>query len=175
MRGCRRHQPPDLTCSTCAGRYARRSARAILAAHPRQLHAVKFSTHLSTTEFRSWRIAARNIVDHQRRGSRWWRGVSLYVWLDADGRVSGIVALDAITPEEFEEAFRRWEPMLRRLGPEEVADEVYGALRPGVIAETAGSGYQSVRLSIRATVRARRPASPRMRTAPEILPMAVLL
>ena len=129
-----------------------RSARAILATNPRQLHAVKFSTHLSTTEFRSWRIAARNIVDHQRRGSRWWRGVSLYVWLDADGRVSGIVALDAITPEEFEEAFRRWEPMLRRLGPEEVADEVYGALRPGVIAETAGSGYQSVRLSIRATV-----------------------
>src|SRR5215212_6242814 len=107
-RGCRRHQPPDVQCPTCAGRAARRISRAILARHPRQLHGVKFSTHLSPKEFHSWRIAARNLIDHQRRGSRWWRSVSIHDWLGADGQVRGIVSLDAVTLEEFAEAFSRW-------------------------------------------------------------------
>jgi hypothetical protein len=135
---------------------------------------VKFSTHLSTTEFRSWRIAARNIVDHQRRGSRWWRGVSLYVWLDADGRVSGIVALDAITPEEFIKGFARWEPMLRRLGPEEVAGAVLQAVRPGVIAPVDCGGYQSVRFTVRPkTVRrvVRQAVGPRQVAIVEAMPI----
>jgi hypothetical protein len=37
--------------------------------------------------------------------------------------------LDAITPEEFGAAFRRWQPTMRRIGPEEVADVVLEAVR----------------------------------------------
>jgi hypothetical protein len=32
----------------------------------------------------------------------------MQVWLGTDGRLRGVVSLDAITPEEFAEAFRRW-------------------------------------------------------------------
>ena len=149
MRGCRRHQPPHLNCPTCAGRYARRTARAILCTNPRQLHAVKFSTHLSPTEFRSWRIAARNLIDHQRRGSRWWRSVSIQGWLGADACVRGIVSLDAVTREEFVEAFSRWQPTLRRTGPEEVACVVFEAVRPGVVAAVDRVGYQTIRFTVR--------------------------
>ena len=148
-RGCRRHQPPDVQCPTCAGRAARRISRAILARHPRQLHGVKFSTHLSPKEFHSWRIAARNLIDHQRRGSRWWRSVSIHVWLGADGQVRGIVSLDAVTLEEFAEAFSRWQPTLRRITEEELAEEVYTSVRPGVIADVEGGGYRSVRFTVR--------------------------
>ena len=44
----------------------------------------------------------------------------------------GIVALGSITSEEFAEAFSRWQPTLRRIGPEEVAGVVFEAVRPGV-------------------------------------------
>ena len=63
---------------------------------------------------------------------------------------------------------------MRRIAPEEVADEVYAALRPAVIAEVDGGGYQIVRLTIRATGKATRP-SPRVLTAPIIMPMPLLL
>jgi hypothetical protein len=53
----------------------------------------------------------------------------MQVWLGADGRIRGVVALDAITPEEFGAAFRRWQPTMRRIGPEEVADVVLEAVR----------------------------------------------
>ncbi|MDF2970552.1 MAG: hypothetical protein K0R61_1002 [Microvirga sp.] len=149
MRGCRRHQPPDPACPICAGRFARRRARAILATNPRQLHAVNFRTALYPGEFRCWRVSVRNLIDHQRRSSNWWRGVSMHVWLGQDGRVRGVVALDAIMAEEFEEAFRRWPPTMRRIAPEELADEVYAAVRPGVIAEANGGGYQKVRFTVR--------------------------
>jgi hypothetical protein len=149
MRGCRRHQPPDPSCPTCAGRYARRTARAILSSHFRQLHGVNFPTALTPGEFHSWRVSVRNLIDHQRRESRWWSGVQMQVWLGADGRVRGVVALDAITPEEFEEAFRRWQPTMRGIAQEEVADVVLEPVRPGVIAEVNGAGYQTVRFTVR--------------------------
>jgi|tagenome__1003787_1003787.scaffolds.fasta_scaffold19546896_1 hypothetical protein len=76
------------------------------------------------------RIATRNLINHQRRQCRWWRGISLYCWLGQDGRVRGIVALGSITSEEFEEAFRRWEPDLKRIAEEELANEVYAAMGP---------------------------------------------
>jgi hypothetical protein len=149
MRGCRRHQPPHLNCPTCAGRTARRTARAILATDPRRLHGVKFSTHLTPKEFHSWRIAARNIIDHRRRQCRWWHGVQMQVWLGADGQVRGVGALGSITPEEFIEAFSRWQPTLRRIAPEEVTDEVYAAMRPGVIAKVDGGEYLRARFTVR--------------------------
>ena len=79
----------------------------------------------------------------------------MQVWLGQDGRGRGIVALDAITPEEFSEAFRRWEPTLKRIGPEEVADVVFEAMRPDVIAKVDGAGYQSVRFTVTAKRRRR--------------------
>jgi hypothetical protein len=177
MRGCRRHQPPDPSCRICAGRAIRRTARAILATNPRQLHAVKFSTRLSPTEFRSWRIAARNIIDHRRRQCRWCHGMQMQVWLGADGGVRGIVALGSITPEEFIEAFRWSGPSLRRIGPEEVAGVVFEAVRPGVVAEVEGrGGYQTVRFTVRPsratpTTRARPASAPRK----VIEPMPILI
>ena len=71
----------------------------------------------------------------------------MQVWLGADGQLRGVVSLDAVTPDEFEEAFGRWEPSLRRIGPEEVADVVLKAVRPQVIAQVDGGGYQSVRFT----------------------------
>ena len=43
--------------------------------------------------------------------------------------------------EEFTEAFARWGPRLRRIGPEEVAGVVFEAIRPGVIAKVDRGGY----------------------------------
>src|SRR5215203_2740175 len=107
MRGCRRHEPADPQCPTCTGRAARRIGRAILATNPRRLFAVTFDTTLSGNQFRSWRTAVRNLVDHQRRECRWWRQVAMQVWLGADGRLRGVVSLDAVTTDEFRDAFRR--------------------------------------------------------------------
>jgi hypothetical protein len=143
-------------CPTCAGRYARRVARAILAAAPRRLYAVEFGTTLSREELRHWRVAMRNTIDHQRRHSRWWHGVSFHLWLGTDGRLRGIIGLDAITADEFADAFARWPASLRRIGPEELSAAVYDALRPGGIAHPARrGGYQSVRFTLRARVPSR--------------------
>jgi hypothetical protein len=100
----------------------------------------------------------------------------MQVWLGADGQIRGVVALDAITPEEFEEAFGRWEPSLRRIEPGGLADDVYAAVRPGVIAQVDGAGYQTVRFTVRP--RAVRPVSktPVRRAAHHsIEPMPVLM
>jgi len=88
--------------------------------------------------------------------------------------VRGILDLGSITPEEFEEAFRRWQPTLRRLGPEEVAGAVLQAVRPGVIAEVNGDGYQSVRFTVRPkTVRrvVRQALGPRQVAIVEAMPI----
>ena len=61
----------------------------------------------------------------------------------------GIVALGSITLEEFSEAFSRWQPTLRRIAPAEVADEVYAAMRPGIVAALDRGGYQTVRFTVR--------------------------
>jgi hypothetical protein len=136
---------------------------------------VNFQATISLPEFHSWRVSVRNLIDHQRRESRWWNGVHMQVWLGADGRVRGIVALDAITSEEFSEAFERWQPGLRKIGWEEVADAVLEAVRHGVIAQVDGAGYQTVRFTVRP--RAVRPVSktPVRRAALTVEPMPVLM
>jgi hypothetical protein len=90
--------------------------------------------------------------------------------------VRGVVALGSITLEEFSDAFGRWEPSLRRVGPEEVAGVVLEAIRPGVIAKVDGGGYLRARFTVRpnratTTTRAR-PASARRKV---IEPMPILL
>src|SRR4051794_11326596 len=130
MRPCRRHQSSDPTCHICAGRYARRTARSILATNPRRLFSIQFDTNVSLGEFDRWRRAVRNLVDHQRRESRWWHEVSIRVWLGADGRLRGVASLDAITAEEFEEAFARWPVSLRSMQPNDLGSAIYAAIEP---------------------------------------------
>jgi hypothetical protein len=72
----------------------------------------------------------------------------MQVWLGQDGRVRGIVALGSITPEEFTQVFSRWQPTLRRIGREEVAEVVLAAVRPDVIAEVDLGGYQTIRFTV---------------------------
>ncbi len=147
MRGCRRHRPSDPHCPICAGRYARRVARSIVASKPRNLAAVEFKTDLDIGEFDPFRVAVRNLIDFQRRECRWWRDFRLWGWLSSDGHVRGVAALDALQPDEFVDAFLRWPMSVRRIGVEEVEAAVVAAVRPGVIA-SAGRGYQQVKLVI---------------------------
>jgi hypothetical protein len=137
---------------------------------------VNFRTTLSPGEFRSWRIAARNLIDHQRRESRWWSGVQMWAWLGQDGHVRGVVALDAVAPKEFEPAFRRWESTMRRIGPEQVADVVLEAVRPHVIAHVDGGGYRRVRFTVKPKARtsqARRVVRRECRAEMEPMPVIV--
>jgi hypothetical protein len=73
----------------------------------------------------------------------------MQVWLGDDGQVRGVGALGSITPKEFASEFSRWHPILRRIGPEEVAGVVFEAVRPGVVAEVGAGGYQAVRFTVR--------------------------
>jgi hypothetical protein len=149
MRGCRRHEPADPQCPTCTGRAARRIGRAILATNPRRLFAVTFDTTLSGNQFRSWRTAVRNLVDHQRRECRWWRQVAMQVWLGADGRLRGVVSLDAVTTDEFRDAFRRWSVSITSVKAGDLADAVYAAVEPGVVAHSGGQTGQAVRFTLK--------------------------
>jgi hypothetical protein len=183
MRGCRRHQPPDPDCPTCIGRYARRIARRILASNPRKLFAVAFDTSLSVEQFRSWRTAVKNLLDHQRRECRWWRDVSIRVWLGADGRLHGVASLDALSPEEFIDAFRRWPVSLKRIEATDVDGAIYAAIAAGLIASSGEQGgYRRVRFTVKPQISAAKfqpvPSVPRtqpVRVATEVEPMPVLI
>lgn len=182
MRGCRRHTPPDPHCPICVQRYSRRTGRAILASNPRRLFAVEFATMLSQEQFRSWRTATWNLVDHKRRECRWWRGVSMQVWLGHDGKLRGVASLDAITAEEFCEAFRRWPVCLSEIEAADLDRAIYAAVAPGVIATPEWGGYQAVKFTLKAQtpVRPSNPLSPAApiqaaRPAAVIDPMPVLL
>jgi hypothetical protein len=110
---------------------------------------VEFDTTLSHEQFRSWRTAARNLVDHKRRECRWWREVAMQVWLGADGRLRGVVSLDAITCEEFEEAFRRWPITLANIEADELAGAIYAAVEPTVTVHSGGQSGQAVRFTLK--------------------------
>src|SRR3954463_7275414 len=180
MRGCRRHTPPDPRCPICVQRYSRRMARSFLATNPRRLFAITFDTALSREDFRSWRTAARNLVDHQRRECRWWRKVSIQVWLGEDGRLRGIVSLDAVTTDEFRDAFRRWPLTLTSVKAGDLADAIYAAVEPGVVACADGQGgYRAVRFKLKPQTALQKPEEPtapsRLATSLLIEPMPILI
>src|SRR5829696_10042013 len=175
MRGCRRHQPGHPPCPICVQRYSRRIARSILVTNPRRLLAITFDTALSREQFQSWRTAARNLVDHKRRECRWWRAVSVQVWLGADGRLRGVVSLDAITEEEFEEAFRQWPVRLSEIEAADLDHAVYAAIAPGVVASADGQGgYQAVRFTLKPQTTTARP-KPEEPTAPSRVSTSLLI
>ncbi len=148
------------SCEPCAWRHSLNISRRILNTDLRRLFAVTFApTHAARTNFRSWRIKVRNLVDYRRRECRWWWDVGLWCWLGADGCVRGIASLGSITEGEFVGAFGwRWPTALRSIDHQELRNEVYFAMRPGIIAHPKPTGrYQSVRFVVAPRTHRRRP------------------
>jgi hypothetical protein len=52
----------------------------------------------------------------------------MQVWLGADGRLRGVVSLDAVTTHEFRDAFRRWSVSITSVKAGDLADAVYAAV-----------------------------------------------
>jgi hypothetical protein len=70
--------------------------------------------------------------------------------MGADGRLRGVVSLDAITAEEFANAFRRWPVNLTSIEAEGLGTAIYAAIEPGVVASSTGrGGYQAVRFTLK--------------------------
>jgi hypothetical protein len=122
-------------------------------------------------------------VDHQRRECRWWRDVSIRVWLGADGRLRGVASLDALSSEEFIDAFRRWPVSLKRIDAADVDRVIYAAISPGVIAASGEQGgYRPVRFTVKPQISAAKfqaassvPRTQAVRVATMIKPMPVLI
>jgi hypothetical protein len=104
------------------------------------------------------------------------------VFLGADGRVRGVVSLDAVTTDEFRDAFRRWPVTLTSVKAGDLDHAIYAAVEPGVVASADGQGgYQAVRFTLRPQTTTARP-EPKEPTAPSrvstsllIEPMPILL
>jgi hypothetical protein len=148
---CRsQHRCALTSCASCARRYASRLSRRILAHEARNLHVVEIGIGTShVSDFHSWRIEARNLIDYRRRTSRWWCESGLHVWLAHDSRLLGVVTLGSVTAEEFILAFTsRWPTALRPISSDNLRNEIFGAVRPGVITPAGSSRYQSLKLAI---------------------------
>ena len=170
------------SCEPCAWRYSLNTSRRVLAAHPRRLFAVTIAPTLAAqTNFQSWRIQVRNLVDHRRQDSKWWRDLGVRGWLGSDGLVRGIVSLGSVLADEFLRAFeRRWPTTLKPIEVGTVRNEIYFAMRPGIIFDTGPhhSRYQRVRMCMEPAGKLRltraateEPCGP----VPEDGPMTVLL
>lgn len=146
----RQNRCARITCERCARRYSAQIARRVLGAASGSLAATEIHTNCAPSDFHSWRIAVRNLVDHQRRQSRWWRRFALHVWLSADGEVRGICTLGDLTVEEVRSDFVARKPTnLRPLDKADLRNAVYAAVAPSVIAPVNGYGrYQSIKLSV---------------------------
>lgn len=128
----------------------------------------------TAAEFARWRTAFRNFIDHRRRSCRWWRSVSLDLWLQADGTVHGVVRLGEIAADEFVAAFaHRWAVTMRAIDQDGVRAELYYALHPTRIADFGiARRYQGVRVTIGPQVsRTRCPRPRHTAEGPAPLPM----
>ncbi len=145
------HRCYSVLCEPCAWRYSLNISRRVLAAHPRRLFAFTIAPTLAArTNFRSWRIQVRNLVDHRQQESKWWRDLGTWASLGSDGVVRKVVSLASVLEDEFLRAFeRRWPTTLRPIVEKELRNEVYFAIRPSVIAQVKSIGrYQSIRLVV---------------------------
>jgi hypothetical protein len=119
----------------------------ILAYDMRKLFAFEVDGVFSAHQFARLRTAIRNKIDAERRGCPWWHSVCIAAWLDGQGTVRGIVALDALTLAEFTSAF---EPGIslcpRAISAEEVREKVETVVVS--IVSATGPRYQSVKLWI---------------------------
>lgn len=126
------------SCEACAWRYSLRMSRRITKHAPRQIFAVTIAANLvDTTQFSSWRKTARNLIDYQRRSSKWWREMGMWIWLSHDGSVRGIVTLGSVTEGEVIAAFgRRWPTTIQPVEERFLREHIYYAMRPEVVAAT---------------------------------------
>jgi hypothetical protein len=125
----------------------------MLRSETRNFHVVEIKLAPSSfADFWSWRVEARNVVDYRRRTDRWWRDLTLNVWINADGMVRGIVTLGPVTPDEFLAVFSRWPTELRPITPLSVRDEIYAIVQPSQLAFPAvpSRRYQGLKLTIAA-------------------------
>jgi hypothetical protein len=75
----------------------------------------------------------------------------MQVWLSTDGRPRGVASLDAITEEEFADAFTRWPVSLKKIEDADLDRAIYAAIEPDVVVCPSGFfGYQAVRLTLKA-------------------------
>jgi hypothetical protein len=143
----------SISCERCARRHSNRVARRILATSPGNLFAIEIDAALpSLAAFWCWRVEVRNWLDHRRRESGYWKSVGLYGWLSQDGWVRGVITLDALAKDEVEAALgNRWRTSLFRIGHSDLRDQLYAAVRPGVIWSFGPdkARYQPRKLAIR--------------------------
>jgi hypothetical protein len=151
-------------CAVCSRRYAGRLSRRILTITTGKLFAIELQLPSpSLADFWSFRVGARNFIDHRRRLDRWWREFMLQVWLCQDGRVRGVGSLGSLTDTEVLEAFQsRWPTSIRPLSYENQRPEIVQIVRPGLLplAEISAR-YQSIKLAIWPQ-RERRKPTPRL-------------
>jgi hypothetical protein len=76
-----------------------------------------------------------------------------------------VASLDAITEEEFADAFRRWPVSLTSIEAEGLGSAIYAAIGPGVIVCSERGGYQAVRFMLKAQMMTGR-GEPVSRAAP---------
>jgi hypothetical protein len=129
----------------------------------RNFHVVEIKLAPSSfADFWSWRVEARNVVDYRRRIGRWWRDLTLNVWLNQDSMVRGIVALGPVTPDEFLAVFSRWPTALRAITQSSLRDEIYAIVQPSQLAFPAvpSRRYQGLKLTIAARRKAPKTISP---------------
>jgi hypothetical protein len=114
-------------------------------------------------QFSSWRKTARNLIDHRRRSSNWWRSTGMWLWLSRDSSVRGILTLGALTEDEFITAFdRRWPTVIQPIKVKLLREHIYFAMRPAVVA-VAWPGqrrYQPIGAALEPQVRSGRRRSP---------------
>lgn len=167
----------SVRCARCSIRYAARLSRRIATASEGPFLAVTIDLPDPGADFHRLRVSLRNVVDHQRRASRWWRSVGLWVWLGADGLLTGLVAVPQITTIEFQNAFaRRWKVSFGE-AIDDLRHHIAMVVAPSWIATVDSARYQHVKFSIW-------PARPKMMRAkvvhasgtfPEVAPMPFLL
>lgn len=157
-------------------RYAARLSRRIATASEGPFLAFTLGLSDRAADFHRLRVSLRNVVDHQRRASRWWRSVGLWVWLGADGLLTGLAAVPQITTIEFQNAFaRRWKVSFGE-AIDDLRHHIAMVVAPSRIAKAATARYQHVKFSIWPERPAARPQVVRFFVEPsEVAPMPLLL
>lgn len=148
---CSQSRCGKTTCTVCARRYAGRITKRIVSRATGKLHVVRIEPPIfSRADFWRWRTEVRNMIDHYRRNSRWWRSFGLQVWLCRDGKLRGITCLGSLTEGEVLTAFnRRWPTALRSIDPSDLRREIVTIVHPNMIASVqVKARYQSVKLAI---------------------------
>lgn len=151
-RRCHSHNRcAQITCETCARRYSAHISRRIRARSAERVCAIQIDAQANNLNtFCTWRVEARNLVDHLRRQSRWWRHFGLHVWRSKDGSARGIAMLRSVTLEEVTSAFAaRWPTKLRPITLAVLRNEITCVVHPNVIAlHGRGGRYQPIKFVV---------------------------